>query len=1162
MKYRSIIFILCISLLSVGGCKDESMSVEGRMITLGAHISSSVESRADLNVIDYDTQTGELEIGMIRWDETDGNHSCVGRQIKAATMGNPVATDSWKRLVTFDNSEFYQDRTHDVGFLGWYPRESDRWVKDSNGNLIAQGNTMTYDIDGKTDVLFSDFIRGNFTDGMPELSFKHALCQYKIYAYYVDEEAAKQWGNLHQVTFQNLPEQLVATLPGDLSASEVAPVNFTYSDESQTEYTEMNLFDTEQDKKLPIGNTDLSASYMGTILGGAPSIGVLGIEVATENEQSGNSVSIARNFKPGYAYTIYLKLSSKGVINAEVSAGKWEYDGNDYVIEENMQLLTDLSRYGTANCYIVSSANMGYCFDATVKGNGVNTLTRRDGTTIALPDKDVSLQVDKVKILRTDAMMKLENGKMVPITDMGERGKTEMVELISDKLSDGKVMFKVLGDKSNPENYALQYKGNVKIAAYNKAGDIIWSWHIWITDKPMNQGYSNGSVALDRNLGAVTASWEGFQKNMTAWSGLYYQWGRKDPLFRGTIDPSYESIWGTNVQPRRVTVAEAHKEPTAYFYSPGSNNWTTDEATSDHFWGYISERDDYVKTLYDPCPPGYRVSSDAIWEAQTDNIQLTSVAKDGNNAGYRIMIGNYTEVYYPGTSCVINGQIQLEDTEEINLYGDNYVYQLSATPYIPTEGQGDEYKGLACHFRYDEEEAQKNSYYTPVVYDPKYHTQRSTAFPVRCVFEESAPVINDLSGMQTANSYIVSKTGYYKFKANVRGNGVTKLNVVMDESGNSQPLNFDGGLGAEIQAIDRADVLWWQGDLTSDSWFRKFMTGVNETTDQTRIQETCPVRILDNGSVYDNEIVFYATVNENTKGNVGIAVYNSSGKILWTWHIWLLPEGVESKRFGDYAIMDRNLGATYAPASASEVTDDNVLSTYGFFYQWGRKDPMFGPKSYDSKSAERSQWFEKRNGQWSKKSQLETHAETSIDDSPTYPLHYLTSPNTYWWQTTYADVEFNGNKRMRNLWGYTSEYNKEGNAFAKTMWDPCPPGYRVMNHLVFSTANICAPNEDTTYNLTGSGTTKWGILFNEEQSNSKGQILADNVWFPFAGTTNGNELDFRDMGSGGEVFSVTPNDGGRKARAMGFRKGQGGYQTQQYIMSSMKESKPVRCVME
>ena len=57
----------------------------------------------------------------------------------------------------------------------------------------------------------------------------------------------------------------------------------------------------------------------------------------------------------------------------------------------------------------------------------------------------------------------------------------------------------------------------------------------------------------------------------------------------------------------------------------------------------------------------------------------------------------------------------------------------------------------------------------------------------------------------------------------------------------------------------------------------------------------------------DDEIVFYATVNENTKGNVGIVVYDSNGTILWTWHIWLVPEGVTSKRFGDYAIMDRNV---------------------------------------------------------------------------------------------------------------------------------------------------------------------------------------------------------------------------------------------------------------
>lgn len=1157
MKYRLLIVILWIPLLVIiVGCKDDFMSVDERMITLGAHISSSVESRANLEgEIDYDTQTGELSLGMIRWDENDVNGTCVGRPIKSAIMSDPVAEDSWKRTITFDPSEFYENRVNDVGFLGWYPKNSDNWVKEGE-SLIHSDNTMVYNIDGKTDVMFSDFIRGNFTDGMPEMSFKHALSLYKIYAYYVDEEAKKQWGNLKQVTFQNLPKQLVVSLPSDLSVASPNPVSFTYSDESSTEYVERTLFDGEQDKELPIGNTDLSGTYMGSILGGAPSIDVLGIKVFTSNEETGNSVSIARNFKPGYAYTIYLKLSSKGVINAEVSVGKWDYDGTDYLIEENVRLLTDLSRYGTANCYVVSSANMGYCFDATIKGNGVNTLTKRDGTTVRLPDNNVSLQVDHVGILRTDAMMKLENGKMVLINEMEDRGTIEMVRLISDKLSDGKVMFEVVGDPDNPENYALQYKGNVKIAAYNQAGDIIWSWHIWITDKPMNQGYSNGSVAMDRNLGAVTASWEGFQPARTAWGGLYYQWGRKDPLFRGTIDPSYEGIWGTNVQQKQVSVAEAHKNPTAYFYLPGSNNWTTDEATNDHFWGYISERDDYVKTIYDPCPPGYRVSSNAIWEVRADNITLTSVAQNRNNAGYKIMIGDYTQVYYPGTSCVINGNIELEDTEVHNLYGDNHVYQYSATPYIPVEGQGDEYKGLAYHFRYDETEAAKNSAYTPLVYETTYNTQRSTAFPVRCVYEESAPVINDLSGMQTANSYIVSRSGYYKFKANIRGNGVTKLNVVMDETGIAEVLNFDGGLGAEISSIDKADVLWWQGDLSANSSFKNFLKNVN-MNNQTLIQNTCPVRILDNGSVYDDEIVFYATVNENTKGNVGIAVYDSNGTILWTWHIWLVPEGVTSKRFGDYAIMDRNLGATYAPASASAVTAANVLSTYGFFYQWGRKDPMFGPKAYNDLSG-RSEWLEKRGGTWKKESSLYPHYETPIEDSPKYPLHYLTSANDYWWQTTYAAADFNDKKRMRNLWGYTSQYNMPGNAYAKTMWDPCPPGYRVMNHLVFASANICDETDDGSYEITGSGAKDGlGILLNESQKTINGTVKADNVWFPFSGQTNSDGTFI--ASSYGEIFSMTPNNAGYHARSFRIYSS---FIAQQQTESSMKESKPVRCIME
>lgn len=233
-------------------------------------------------------------------------------------------------------------------------------------------------------------------------------------------------------------------------------------------------------------------------------------------------------------------------------------------------------------------------------------MTKRDGTVIQLPDREISLtDIDHVKILRSDAMMKLDaNGKMQPITNNEERVNTEIIELLSDKLTDGKVVFNVPGNKDDSGDYRLIHRGNVKIAAYDKAGKIVWSWHIWVTDKPQNQGYSNGYVALDRNLGAVTDDYKTFQASHSAWAGLYYQWGRKDPIFRPTVQQGdWSTVWPQNVRRQRVSVAEAHADPTAYFYDPGSNHWTTDEQNSDYFWGYISMRDDVKKTLYDPCPP-------------------------------------------------------------------------------------------------------------------------------------------------------------------------------------------------------------------------------------------------------------------------------------------------------------------------------------------------------------------------------------------------------------------------------------------------------------------------------------------------------------------------------------------------------------------------------
>ena len=185
----------------------------------------------------------------------------------------------------------------------------------------------------------------------------------------------------------------------------------------------------------------------------------------------------------------------------------------------------------------------------------------------------------------------------------------------------------------------------------------------------------------------------------------------------------------------------------------------------------------------------------------------------------------------------------------------------------------------------------------------------------------------DLSASGTANSYLITAPGYYKFKANVKGNGVV-------------PSQLESVAGETAIAPKSALVLWYNTLQTSNNWV-----------------DGSPVYVSSVSLDSDGYIRFY-TPSVFVPGNVVIAAFAEEGvtydnitadenkcinnaTLLWSWNIWA-AEGYDPAATAVNAdgnvFMDRNLGA---PISGIGTTGSyEPAGAVGNYYQWGRKDPF------------------------------------------------------------------------------------------------------------------------------------------------------------------------------------------------------------------------------
>ena len=231
--------------------------------------------------------------------------------------------------------------------------------------------------------------------------------------------------------------------------------------------------------------------------------------------------------------------------------------------------------------------------------------------------------------------------------------------------------------------------GNAVIAAYNKKDEIVWSWHLWISDYvpqritdnityeqaqkltlngtvhqypttafTSSSGKHYNKVSMDRYLCATAGGFPGKNAPLIEFSkrvGYLYYWGRKDPFF-GTVDGTTNEIgvlydgegYSTSlpiIDFQDITLDNGNtmkytiQNPSTIIKVDDS--WYDNNPTGTAYKYLYSDS----KTLYDPCPAGWKTPNKTIYSSvttnnaywyKTDGSFVATSSKDENPQGGRL----------------------------------------------------------------------------------------------------------------------------------------------------------------------------------------------------------------------------------------------------------------------------------------------------------------------------------------------------------------------------------------------------------------------------------------------------------------------------------------------------------------------------------------------
>ena len=359
----------------------------------------------------------------------------------------------------------------------------------------------------------------------------------------------------------------------------------------------------------------------------------------------------------------------------------------------------DLSADGTANSYIAHT-NASFRFDASVKGNGAD-----DGNTFYIGYHGLEI---------TEAAY----------ADLAWESTFDADKTRSTKIIIGAPVY-------SQEEQAVYFstgeiQGNAVISVHDAEGEILWSWHIWVSDELVKTSRGNGLEWMDRNLGALNNDPEDIANR-----GMLYQWGRKDPFLpspaayrevpfhtydeEGNLLETEEEYYAIQAQIEQARVAlnisnnqtgdgslewEYVSVAPVALQAPGNiehsvqnpttflgcrtdipigeyvfdwylqqdlvgKNGSLQQSQSD-LWGYAQAGTAY-KTIFDPCPPGYAVPPRGAFDDIQDGYACTYVDREWERNAYGWTWKGGNGDYFPSTGNLdVSGLIG--ETSEKMLY--------------------------------------------------------------------------------------------------------------------------------------------------------------------------------------------------------------------------------------------------------------------------------------------------------------------------------------------------------------------------------------------------------------------------------------------------------------------------------------------------------------